>query len=147
MLDPRADVGSCCFGPKCFSRDHSKHVSAYVVVGNLQTPSIADQTLSFGSHEMLNYIQIPCICNSKPLRLSRVTVLCLEQVTCRLAVDRQTIRDAPTAGGLQLLNSLVDDNRRLHGQVLEMEAFLKDHGLVWVGSGMYTSERPFLPCI
>lgn len=36
---------------------------------------------------------------------------------------------------LQLLVDLFEENERLNRQVVEMETFLKDHGLVWIGTG------------
>lgn len=49
-------------------------------------------------------------------------------------------RDTPSPAGtrredLRLLIDLFEENEHLHRQVGEMEAFLKDHGLVWIGAG------------
>lgn len=44
---------------------------------------------------------------------------------------------------LQLLIDLFEENERLNRQVGEMETFLKDHGLVWIGTGdPFTMPNP-----
>lgn len=60
-------------------------------------------------------------------------------------------RDTPSqAGGrredLKLLIDLFEENERLHRQVGEMESFLKDHGLVWIGAGDRVGDGKFEHC-
>lgn len=66
-------------------------------------------------------------------------------VHCRLRVlqsfcfrrDTRADRPAAMAEEFKLLNSLLSENSALRRQVSEMEDFLKDHGLVWVGTGAF----------
>lgn len=47
------------------------------------------------------------------------------------------------AGESELWNSVLNENIALRRQVSEMEDFLEDHGLIWVGTGANTSLQIF----
>lgn len=63
---------------------------------------------------------------------------------CCFGGDTRGNRPAVTTGESKRWSSVLNENIALRQQVSEMEDFLEDHGLVWVGTGAILSMPLFL---